>query len=154
MFGGGVSASKVDKLSATFNKFRKTWLNSPLEKHYKAVFMDVIFVKVHRGNSYTKEGVYVAYGVRDDDRMELLVLDTNPTESATQWGEFLNNLKNRGVEKIDLIIADGLTGLEDEVLGIFPDAEFQKCVVHKMRNVLNKARPKDKAEMAEDLIPF
>jgi len=151
MFGGGVSASKVDKLAKTFNKFRTAWHNSKLQKHYKVIFADVIFVKVRRGDSYSKEGVYVAYGVREDNKREILVLDSNPTESAQQWGEFLKNIKNRGVETVDLVVADGITGLEDEVLGIFPKAQFQKCVVHKMRNVLRKARPKDKAEMGEDL---
>jgi len=64
MFGGGVSASKVNKLAGSFHKFRMAWQNSPLEKHYKVIFADVIFVRVRRGNSYSKEGVYVAYGVR------------------------------------------------------------------------------------------
>jgi len=151
MFGGGVSASKISKLSKTFEKIREAWLNSPLREYYKAIFMDVIFITVRRGNSYSKEGVYVAYGVREDNKRELLVLDTNPTESVSQWGEFLKGIKKRGVKKVDLIVADGIQGLEDEILGIFPKAEFQKCVVHKMRNILKKTRPKDKSEMAEDL---
>lgn len=152
MFGGGVSASKVNKLSHTFHKFRMAWQNTPLEKHYKVVFADVVYVKVRRGNSYSKEGVYVAYGVRQDNRRELLILDTNPTESSTAWGEMFLELKERrGVETIDLVVADGIVGLEDEILKIFPQADFQKCVVHKVRQVLVKARPKDKAELSEDL---
>jgi transposase-like protein len=151
MFGGGVSASKVNKLASSFHKFRMAWQNSPLEKSYKVVFADVIFVKVRRGNSYSKEGVYVAYGVREDNKREILVLETNPTEFSEQWGTFFKEMKKRGVEKIDLIVADGLTGLEDEILGLFPGAEFQKCVVHKMRNILKKTRPRDKGEMSEDL---
>jgi len=152
MFGGGVSASKVNKLSQTFHKFRVAWQNTPLQKHYKAVFADVIFVTVRRGDSYSKEGIYVAYGVREDNKRELLILDTNPTESSTMWGEFFTELKdNRGVETIDLVVADGIQGLEDEILKLFPKADFQKCVVHKMRNILNKTRPKDKAQLADDL---
>jgi len=152
MFGGGVSASKVNKLASTFHKFRKAWQNTKLQKHYKVIFADVIFVTVRRGDSYSKEGVYVAYGVREDNKREILILDTNPTESATVWGELLQELKDkRGVESVDLIVADGIKGLEDEVMKVFPEAEFQKCAVHKMRNILNKTRPKDKQEMAEDL---
>jgi len=79
------------------------------------------------------------------------VLETNPTEFAEQWGTFFTVMKKRGVEKVDLIVADGIQGLEDEILGLFPEAEFQKCVVHKMRNIIKKVRPKDKAEMGEDL---
>jgi len=150
-FGGKASPSKIGELSKVFHKFRKAWENSPLENHYKVAFGDVIFITVRRGDSYSKEGVYVLYGVREDNKRELLALETNPTEGAAFWGGILENLKKRGVQSIDLLVADGIQGLEDEIMKHYPGADFQKCVVHKMRNVLNKTRPKDKAEMAEDL---
>lgn len=150
-FGGKASPSKIGELSKVFHKFRTSWENSPLEPHYKVAFGDVIFITVRRGDSYSKEGVYVLYGVRDDNRRELLALETNPTEGSTFWGGILADLKKRGVQEIDLIVADGIQGLEDEIMKHYGGADFQKCVVHKMRNILSKTRPKDKAEMAEDL---
>lgn len=151
VFNEKISPAKISDLVKVFNQFREAWQKSKLEKHYKAVFADVVFVTVKRGNEYTKEGVYLAYGVREDNRRELLVLAINPTESATEWGNLLNELKTRGVEKIDLFVADGLQHLEDEIMKIFPGTDFQKCVVHKMRNILNKVVPKDKKEVAADL---
>lgn len=151
MFGEGVSATKITNLAKVFRQFREAWEKSKLEKHYLAMFCDCIFITVRRDDSYSREAVYVAYGVRKDFRRKILCLSVNPTESASEWGELFEKLKKRGVEKIDLIIADGLEGLEQEVHRVFPGAKFQKCVVHKMRNILNKTRPKDKAELAEDL---
>ena len=151
LFGEGVSATKITNLSKVFRQFREAWENSKLEKHYLVMFCDCIFITVRRGDSYSREAVYVAYGVRKDLKREVLCLSINPTESAGEWGELWEKLKKRGVEKIDLIVADGITGLEEEVARVFPDSKFQKCVVHKMRNILNKTRPKDKSEMAEDL---
>jgi len=151
MFGEGVSATKVTNLAKVFRKFREAWEKSKLEKHYPAMFCDCIFITVRREDSYSREAVYVAYGVRQDLKREILCLSVNPTESASEWGELFEKLKKRGMEKTDLIIADGLEGLEQEVHRVFAGAKFQKCVVHKMRNILNKTRPKDKAEMAEDL---
>ncbi len=150
-FGEKASPSKIGELSKVFHKFREAWENSPLEAHYKVAFGDVIFITVRRDDSYSKEGVYVLYGVRDDNTRELLALETNPTEGSAFWGGILENLKKRGVQSIDLLVADGIQGLEDEIMKHYPGADFQKCVVHKMRNILSKARPKDKAEMAEDL---
>lgn len=150
-FGEKASPSKIGELSKVFHKFREVWENSPLENHYKTVFGDVVFITVRRGDSYSKEGVYVLCGVRDDNRRELLALETNPTEGSAFWGEILKNLKKRGVESVDLFVADGIQGLEDEIMKYYPNADFQKCVVHKMRNILNKTRPKEKEEMAEDL---
>lgn len=151
MFGEGVSATKITNLSKVFNKFRDAWENSQLEKHYLAVFCDCLFITVRRGDNYSREAVYVAYGVREDFKREILTLSINPTESAEEWGQLYEKIIKRGVSKIDLIIADGLSGLEDEIHRTFPGTKFQKCVVHKMRNILNKTRPKDKKEMAEDL---
>ena len=151
MFGEGVSATKVTNLSKVFRQFREAWENSKLEKHYLVMFCDCIFVTVRRGDNYSREAVYVSYGVREDLKREVLSLSINPTESSLEWGEIWEKLKIRGVEKIDLIIADGISGLEEEVARLFPNSKFQKCVVHKMRNILNKTRPQDKKEMAEDL---
>lgn len=152
VFEENMSPSKLCNLTKVFNKFRVAWENSKLEKHYKAVFGDVIFVTVRRGNEYAKEGIFIAYGVREDNRRELLCLSQNPTESSEHWRELLQDLKEkRGVEKIDLFVADGLKNLENVFLEIYPCGEFQKCVVHKERNVLRKVRPKDKKEVSQDL---
>ena len=95
--------------------------------------------------------VHVIYGVKDDNTRELLLLEVNPTESHTIWGEYFIKLKERGVNEVDLIVADGLSGLSDTARKHFVGCDFQRCVVHKQRNVLNKIRPKDKEEVASDI---
>lgn len=152
LFGDSISATKITNLSKVFNDFRKAWLNSKLDNYYKVIFCDCMFITVRRGDSYSREAVYIAYGVKNDNTRELLTLEVNPTESSTLWGEFFDDLKNkRGVRNIGLVVADGINNLENEVHRVFPKSNFQKCVVHKMRNILNKTRPKDKREMADDL---
>ena len=151
VFEEGMSPAKISNLSKAFNKFRTAWENSKLERRYKAVFGDVVFITVRRGNQYAKEGVYIAYGVREDNRRELLCLSQNPTESADFWQEVLQTVKDRGVEEIDLFVADGIKSLEDRFLELYPKGEFQKCVVHKQRDILRKTRPFDKKEVGEDL---
>lgn len=152
VFEENMSPSKISNLAKTFNKFRTAWQNSKLEKHYKVIFGDAVWVTVKRGDEYAKEAVFVAYGVREDNKRELLVLELNPTESTLFWTELFKELKEkRGIEEIDLFVADGLKGLEDGLAKVYKKTEFQKCVVHKMRNILNKTSPKDKKEVAEDL---
>jgi transposase-like protein len=63
----------------------------------------------------------------------------------------LNNLKNRGLERVKLVIAVGLSGLDQVIGKVFRDALFQKCVVHLKRNMLNHVRYSDRAKLAEDL---
>lgn len=150
-FGEEISYATVSNLAERFNELRESWENSVLEKHYKVVYADALYNTVKRGNSYAKEAVHIIYGIRDDNRRELLNLSVNPTESASSWGDRLKVLKQRGIERIDLFVADGLPLLEDEIHKHFPGSAFQKCVVHKMRNILNKTRSNHKNEIANDL---
>ena len=69
----------------------------------------------------------------------------HPTEGAIAWEMELEALKERGVEQIDLIVSDALSGIENAVCSAFPTALHQLCVVHFKRKVLNTVSTKDKA---------
>lgn len=150
-FGDSVSHTTVANLAEQFHGIRMAWEKSPLDAIYQAIFCDCIFITVRRGDSYEKEAVYVAYGVTGRNTRELLALSISPTESTTTWKEIFYSLKRRGVENVSLVIADGITGMEDVVMEAWRKTKLQKCVVHKMRNVLGDIRPKEKAAVAEDL---
>lgn len=150
-FGDSVSHTTVANLAEQFHVVRATWENSKLDTIYQAIFCDCIFITVRRGDSYEKEAVYVAYGVTSSNKRELLALDINPSESTTTWRNIFQTLKVRGVANVSLVIADGISGMEDVVTESFTKAKLQKCAVHKMRSVLNDIRPKEKAEVAADL---
>ena len=150
-FGEEISYAQVTNLAERFTELRVAWENSKLETYYKVVYCDALYITLRRGNSYAKEAVHLIYGVRLDNKRELLHLSVNPTETSESWSEAIEVLKKREVAKIDLIVADGLQGLENEVHKHFPGTAFQKCVVHKMRNILTKTRPIHKKEIAKDL---
>jgi len=52
---------------------------------------------------------------------------------------------------VGIFITDDLPGLEEAIKKIFPEADRQLCVLHAVRDVLNKARRKDREALAEDL---
>lgn len=60
------------------------------------------------------------------------------------------DLKSRGVEKVNLVVSDGLKGIEDAVASVYPQSEVQLCVAHLERNVQKHVRQKDKAVVSED----
>ena len=150
-FGDSVSHTTVNNLAEQFHQIRTAWEQSQLDTAYRAIFCDCIFITVRRGESYEKEAVYVAYGITSSNTRELLALAVNPSESTTTWKNIFSSLKARGVTNVSLVIADGITGMEDAVAEAWRGAQMQKCVVHKMRNILNNIRPKDKAAVAEDV---
>ena len=150
-FGESISRETVNNLAESFQKIRDDWEKRQLDAYYKVVYCDALFITLRRGKNYSKEAVYIIYGVKDDNTRELLLLEVNPTESSSVWGEYLTKLRKRGVEQIDLIVADGLPHFAEEAKKHYPEADIQRCVVHLERNILNKIRPKDKAKFALDL---
>ena len=150
-FGESMSHDVVNNLADSFHEIRTNWEQRPLDAYYKAVYCDALYVSLKRGDNYSKEAVYVMYGVKDDNTRELLLLEVNPTEGSGMWGEYFTQLKKRGVEEIDLIIADGLVGFADAAKQVYFTSDIQRCVVHLERNLLRKVKPRDKATFAYDL---
>lgn len=75
----------------------------------------------------------------------------NPTEGSGIWGEFLEDLKNRGLQEVGLIISDGLNSIEEVAREHFVGVEVQLCTVHLEREIIRKVRPRDKFAIASDL---
>lgn len=150
-FGESVSHGKVSYLAEAFHDVRMAWMNTPLQEEYLVIFCDCTHVTVRRGDRYHNEAVYICYGVRKDYKRELLALEVYPEESAAVWEEVFEQMKSRGVKKAELMVSDGLKGMRDTILRSFKNTYHQSCVVHKMRNIMNKVRASDKPEVAADL---
>ncbi len=150
-YGKDYSKSSISRMNQEFVEIVNAWRNRNLHKHYPVLMIDALHSKVRRDSSIETEATYTVMGLRNDMSRDILVIDHIPIESASGWEMVLQNLKERGVESTALIIADGLTGLENAVARVFPDAKFQKCVVHLKRNILNKVRAKHKKEISDDL---
>ena len=81
----------------------------------------------------------------------MLSITVGENESAKYWLGVLNSLKNRGVKDILILCADGLTGIKEAIGTAFPDTEYQRCIVHQVRNTLKRVAEKDKKAFANDL---
>ena len=80
-----------------------------------------------------------------------IVRDIGENESAKYWLSVLNELKNRGVKDIMIVCADGLSGIKEAIATAFPNTEYQRCLVHQVRNTLKYVPDKDRKAFAKDL---
>jgi len=110
------------------------------------------FFSIRRGKT-AKELVSIALGIKLDGRREILGfwLFGAEGESARNWEEVLKDLKRREVQWVRIFITDDLPGLEEAIKKIFPEADWQLCVLHAVRDALNKSQKKDWEALAEDL---
>ncbi len=101
---------------------------------YAIMYMDGIRFKVLEGNQVKNKNVYVAIGINLEGMKDVLGMWIAENESSKYWLSVLNELKNRGVKDVLITTVDGLTGFEDAIKAVYPQAEVQRCIVHQLRN--------------------
>ncbi|RSL37772.1 IS256 family transposase [Enterococcus durans] len=120
-----------------------------LESQYSIIFMDATHIPLKR-QTVSKEAVYIVIGIRLDGTKEVLGFSIASTESSYVWKEILQDLKDRGLEEVLLVVTDGLSGINDSIHSIYPNAQFQQCCVHISRNIAHKVRVSDRQEVCND----
>lgn len=147
--GNNYSATTISNITEKIREDIEAWQNRSLKENYLALYLDGLYFSIRR-DTVEKEAIYIVLGLTLEGRREILGFYVGGKESATGWSEILNTLPARGVKRVMMGIFDGLTGLETSFRDTFPQADVQRCVVHKMRNLLTKVRKLDQAEISAD----
>lgn len=144
MYGAEMSESRI---SAVINKTWEqveAWHKRPLASCYVVMFVDAVHVNMRREGQVVKIALYVVYGITCEGNREIIALYPGQgAESATEWGRCLQDLKNRGLEDVFILCSDGLSGFKEVALEVYPKANLQRCIVHKIRNCFRLIDDKD-----------
>lgn len=127
------------------------WQNRPLDEVYPIVYIDAIHYSVRENGIIKKLAAYVILGINTEGKKEVLAINVGDNESSKYWLSVLNELKNRGVKDILVLCADGLSGIKEAIHTAFPKTEYQRCIVHMVRNTLKYVPDKDRKAFATDL---
>ncbi|MCM3760429.1 IS256 family transposase [Alkalihalobacillus oceani] len=153
ILGHSYSAATISQITDVVAEDIESWQQRPLKKRYSVLYLDGTYLKLRR-DDVANEVVYLVVGVTEDGFREILGFYVGGQESALGWKTILNDLYHRGLEEVLLGVFDGLPGLEEAMKAVYPKADVQRCVVHKVRNALNAVRKKDQSAVAEDLKPI
>lgn len=127
------------------------WQSRPLDDVYPVLYIDAIHYSVRDNGVVRKLAAYVILGINTDGRKEVLTIEVGDNESSKYWLSVMNGLKNRGVRDILIICADGLSGIKEAINAAFPKTDYQRCIVHQVRNTLKYVAEKDRKAFAADL---
>jgi transposase-like protein len=138
-FGGvGLSRSSVSRTNQVIREEFGAWRRRSLvDEDIVYLFLDAVYLRLRR-NSTETEGVLIAHGIRADGSRVLLGVMLGYRESTSSWKEFLHDLTSRGLNAPKLLISDGNPGLLRAVGEVWPETAVQRCIAHRMRNVLDK----------------
>jgi len=137
LWGTRVSSGTVSNLNKKVYKHIERWRTQKIEGEYAYVYLDGIVLKRSWGGEIKNVSVLAAIGVDQDGYRRILGVSEGHKEDKTGWLGFLKSLKKRGLSGIRLIISDACLGLVESIAEVFPDADWQRCVVHFYRNVFS-----------------
>jgi putative transposase len=145
LWGTRVGPSTVSDLNQQIYERIEAWRNRPIAGEYAYVYADGIWMKRSWGGEVRPVAVLVAIGVNQDGYREILGVCEGAKEDAESWRNFLRQLKERGLTGVKLVVSDKCLGLVEVLAEFYPEARWQRCVVHWYRNVLRLV-PKGKAK--------
>jgi putative transposase len=146
-----VSASYVSKVAQELDFKVTEFMERSIDSYIPYLVVDASYFKVRDGVKYVNKALLVVVGVRTDGFREILGARVADAEHELTWEGIFADLKERGLNKVDLIISDGNTGIQSASGKMFPGSSWQMCHVHFIRAVLRKVPRKYHKEIAETL---
>jgi transposase-like protein len=150
LWGTKVSPGTVSRLNAKIYKTIEAWRMRPIEGAHPYIYLDGIALKRSWGGEVRNVSVLVAVGVNTEGYREILGVAEGAKEDKASWAGFLCHLKERGLKGVELITSDKCLGLVESLGEFYPEASWQRCVVHFYRNVFTvvpKGKVKEVAAM-------
>src|SRR5580704_11238317 len=147
--GEAVSAQTVSKLTRVLDRAVQKFHHRALGDEWAYLVVDGVWLKVRRAFGPQRVLLLVAYGVRRNGTRELLAFTRAKGESQAGWEGLLNDLFQRGLcgKNLQLVITDGCAGLARAIETVYPRVRHQRCWVHKMRNILEKVKRREEAQV-------
>lgn len=141
--GASFSKSTVSelckKLDADIDSFRNLRLDG-IDAPF--VMIDATYFKARENHKIVSKAFMVALAIKADGHKEVIAFDTYDTEDNYSWRNFLEDLKNRGLATPEVFISDSHKAIRKAIADIYPEAAWQRCQVHFVRNILDNVPSK------------
>jgi len=135
--GHEFSSSAISRVTGKLDEELERFARRPLEEEYPYVVLDARYERIRQDGVITSQAVQVAIGINWEGRRCVLAVELANRESASSWKEFLLGLKQRGLRGVVCVISDDHAGLRKAIPEALPEARWQRCYVHFLRNALD-----------------
>ena len=142
LWGSKVSPATISELNKKAYVHIEDWRNRPLQGgRYPYVCVDGIYLRRNWGGEYENVAILAAIAVNEDGFREALGAAEGMKEDKASWVSSFQWLRGRGLNGVKLIVGDKCMGMLEAVGEVFPDAKYQRCIVHFYRNVFSVVPP-------------
>ena len=135
--GHSFSASTISAINKRLDASLAAFAGRRLEEPFAYLIIDARYEKVRVDGIVVSQAVLIAIGIDWDGRRQILAVEMANRESRTSWKDFLQGLRDRGLNGVELVVADDHAGLRAAIREVLTEAAFQRCYVHFLRNALD-----------------
>ncbi len=135
--GHGFSASSISAINKTLDESLEQFASRRLAEPFPYLILDARYEKVREAGVIASQAVMIAIGIDWDGRRQVLGVELANRESRSSWRDFLLGLRQRGLGGIEFVVADDHAGLRAAIREVLPEAVYQRCYVHFLRNALD-----------------
>jgi transposase-like protein len=146
-----LSASSISRISKELDEKVEEFLKRPIEHPIPYLFVDASYFKVRNDSRYVTKAFMIVTGVRDDGYREILGARIADGEDELFWSGLFQDLADRGLSGVKLVVSDGHKGIRKAVEKSFLGASWQMCHVHLIRAVLRNVAKKYHKEIADKI---
>jgi len=146
-----ISVSQVSTITAELDSQVEEFRSSPLDTEYPVIWVDALYEKIRDNGKVVSIAVLVVRAVDLQGKAHIIAVEPMYSESEASYSLLFNKLKERGLEKVWLVVSDAHLGLQAAIRKCFLGASWQRCKVHFMRNILSYVGQKEKAAFAKQL---
>jgi Transposase and inactivated derivatives len=149
--GCSFSKSTISKICQKLDPEVETFRHRPLESSFPFVFVDAMYIRVREDGHIVKKALTIALAIRNDGYREIVGFGLFDGETDSSWRKFINSLKERGLENVDLFISDSHASIKKAITETYPQAQWQHCQAHLVRNILDEVARKDRKTVSNEL---
>ena len=137
LIGHSFSASSVSAVVKKLDGELERFAQRRLKEAFPYLIVDARYEKVRVDSVVQSQAVLIAVGIDWEGRRQVLGIELADRESRSSWREFLIGLKERGLRGVEFVASDNHDGLKKAVAECLPEAAWQRCYVHFLRNAID-----------------
>jgi putative transposase len=135
--GHSFSASSISAINKSLDESLRAFAERRLGDPYPYVILDARYERIREAGVIVSQAVLVAVAVDWEGRRQILGVELANRESRSSWRDFLTGLKGRGLHGVEFVVSDDHPGLKAAIREVLPEAAWQRCYVHFLRNALD-----------------
>ena len=135
--GHAFSAGTISNLNKQLDGELQRFARRPLVEPYPYLILDARYEKVREHGVVSSRAVLIALGISWEGRRCVLAVALANRESRTSWRDLLLQLKERGLRGVEFVVSDDHEGLKQAIIELLPEATWQRCYVHFLRNAID-----------------